>query len=90
MSDTMLLYIWLPFMIIVNGLWFWIKTILKDNGKKASYFYGHMDDIFKFNQLIKEEKDEVLKSKYKNIRNLLFSSLIFTMLSIFYLIFQSA
>jgi hypothetical protein len=41
------LIILIPLVIALNGLWFWVKSILSDNGYKTSYWF-HFSDIFSY------------------------------------------
>ena len=68
-------YSFLPLLIlvlIVNVLWYLIKSILSENGYKVSYWSNHFRDIPNFKKLINTTENETLKKKY----NRMFYSLI--------------
>ena len=77
MNNEIVFFLLTLFVLITNILWYWVKSILKENEFKVNYFYGHLKDIPNFYSLIKSESNFELKSKYRK----LFFSLIFFMIS---------
>ena len=69
--------------VAVNILWYRIKDILKRRGYKVHYLYDHLSDIYNLSDLIRNERDVNLKSKYKGMKNLwFFFVVLFLMFSI--------
>ena len=63
-------YSFLPLLIlvlIVNVLWYLIKSILSENGYKVSYWSNHFRDIPNFKKLISTTENETLKKKYSRM-----------------------
>jgi len=54
--------IFLLIVIVVNLLLFLIKRILNANGYEMKYFYGHLNDLINFYDLIKNETDKFRKN----------------------------
>ena len=69
-----------------NALWLWMKSILKENGFKVNYFYGHYINLINFNSLIKNENDLPLKAKYRRIFFCLILNLILFIFAVFYMV----
>lgn len=46
-----------PFVILANGLWYFIKYVVAQNGYETHLFYGHFNDIANLHRLIRKEKD---------------------------------
>jgi len=53
--------------IVGNINWYWMKSILKNNGYEVNYFYGHFDDFPNFFELISKQTNPKIKSKYRKI-----------------------
>lgn len=59
------LYIFLPWIIALNIIWYYIKYLVGKNGYVTHVFMGHIYDIIHFRQMIKVEQDENRKRKYQ-------------------------
>lgn len=57
-----LIFLLLPLVLILNGLWYWGKSILRDNGYDVGSWI-HFPDIANIFQLAKRTQDKVLKTK---------------------------
>lgn len=55
------------FVMGLNGLWYWMKIILKNNGYKISWFGNHLQDIPNLIELGKKTESLKEKRKYKLI-----------------------
>ncbi len=60
---------------------FMIKSELKSKGKETTYLVFIPSDITKFRKLIKEEKNPVIKSKYREMFNYFWISSIINIIS---------
>jgi len=60
---------WLITLLAISGniIWYWIKSVLKQNQYKVNYFYGHVTDLVNFSKLIEDEKNPKLKSRYTKV-----------------------
>ena len=58
----------IPIMMILglglNGLWYWIKFTLKENGYPVSWFWNHFRDIPNMYRLAKSTDEPKTKRKY--------------------------
>jgi len=80
--------LWLMIMfvgMVVNGLWYYIKHIVHENGYETHLFWGHWQDILNLQQLIAKEQDANKKIQFKT---LLFSfyAILFVMFVGFFII----
>lgn len=50
--------------IALNGLWFYIKYVLRQNGYEAQWFSGHLGDIANLHSLHAKEQDLSKKRYY--------------------------
>ena len=57
----------LLFLVALNGLWYWMKIILKDNGYKVSWFWNHFSDLPNFFKLVQATENKNQKIKYMTI-----------------------
>ena len=67
------------FVIVANGLWYYIKFIVRQNGYESHLFWGHFGDIQNLHSLVSKEQDAAKKS---NLQNLLFAFYITLFLSL--------
>ena len=58
----------IPIMMILglglNGLWYWIKFTLKENGYPVSWFWNHFRDTPNMYRLAKSTDEPKMKRKY--------------------------
>lgn len=81
--------VWLIIIAISANLsWYKMKGILKDNGIKVSYWYGHLNDIPNFYRLIQNEPNATLKSQYQRLFYFIIVQFILFIISAFYLLSQ--
>jgi len=57
----------LLFLIAINGLWYWMKFVLKDHGYKVSWFWNHFSDLPNFFKLVQATENKNQKIKYMTI-----------------------
>lgn len=57
-----------PIMIMLviglNGLWYWVKSTLKQNGYEVSWFWNHVRDIPNMWKLAKNTNNPTLRTRY--------------------------
>jgi len=53
------------FVLGLNGLWYWNKYTLSQNGYPVSWAFNHFRDIPNMFELAKKTEDPELKKKYK-------------------------
>ena len=51
--------------VALNGLWYYIKYVLRQNGYEAHWFSGHLKDIANLHSLHAQEQDSGKKENYK-------------------------
>ena len=58
--------IYLPFIlvVIINVLWYTIKSILLEKGYRVDYWYGHFKDIPNLKNLINKAENPIEKATY--------------------------
>lgn len=71
-------YIFIPIVIIVNGLWYLVKYTLKQNGYYINWFFNHGHDIPNMIKLAKETEEPSKRKKYFLLAYGLPASLIIT------------
>jgi len=69
------------FAIVVNGLWYYIKYIVKQNGYESHLFWGHFGDIQNLHSLVNKEQDATKKSKLQNLLYAFYITLFLTITS---------
>jgi hypothetical protein len=50
--------------VVVNGLGYWIKYTLKENGYEVSWFWGHFRDLINIFHLARCTEEVSAKKKY--------------------------
>jgi hypothetical protein len=53
--------------LAVNILWYWLKNDLQNKGYETHTFYGHFNDLFNANEVIKNTDDSVTRRTYRKI-----------------------
>lgn len=71
------------FTLVLNGLWYWIKFILKENGYPVSWFWNHFSDIPNMFHLAKKTEEPDKRRKYYAIAISLTTAIIFLILFFF-------
>jgi hypothetical protein len=61
---TMNILLIIVLVFALNGLWFWIKSTLKENGYPVSWFWNHFQDIPNIFGLAIATTDKQAKTKY--------------------------
>jgi hypothetical protein len=50
--------------VVLNGLWYRAKTLLRKNGYEAHAFYGHFGDVANMVRLISATDERTLRVRY--------------------------
>jgi len=51
--------------LIANGLWYYIKDVVRQNGYETHLFWGHWTDIVNLHRLVTREQDALKKEQFK-------------------------
>ena len=62
--------------LILNGLWYWTKSVLKENGYHVSWFWGHFRDIPNIFNLAGKTNEPSKKRKYYSMAFSLTASIV--------------
>lgn len=57
----------LIFIILINTLWYWIKSIVHSKGYPVNLFWGHFRDLKFMHEIIKKEDSLIKQKLFKSI-----------------------
>jgi hypothetical protein len=75
-----LMFFWV---ILANGLWYFIKYVVKQNGYETHLFWGHFGDIVNLHRLVNKEQDVSKKREYKILLFAFYSVIVLMVASLF-------
>jgi hypothetical protein len=71
--------------LVANGLWYYIKYVVRQNGYESHLFWGHFGDIQNLHSLANTEQDT---NKKKNFQYLLYAFYIVLFLTLASFVFM--
>ena len=67
--------------LVANGLWYYIKYVVHQNGYESHLFWGHFGDIQNLHNLANKEQDANKKKKFQYLLYAFYTVLFLTVAS---------